>query len=319
MLVKYGLWGFMKSNLTKSVVALAGFALLYVLTRIPLVHVGERVVSCDSALAALLFKKGSFAYSLMKHLLSCIIPLITVAIVCKGKNILECWGLRRNFLKGWAVGLLCCIPMLVCNLIAGHVEFGWDKLFLGAVFAGLFEELIYRGFLFGVLHRYCGWRFIWAALPAAVLFTLGHFYQSHDFVSGLQVFCVTALGSLFFSWLYMVWDNNLWVPISFHIMMNGIWVLIPIADATSSVGSTTANIGRLQTVALAVTLTVLYKNVSRNGLIVSESRVYALLNREAMNMSVHYDVDKNLLYAAALFDSPFRKSRATLSVYIFYG
>ena len=201
----------MKSNLTKSVVVLAGFALLYVLTRIPLVHVGERVVSCDSALAALLFKKGSFAYSLMKHLLSCIIPLITVAVVCKGKNILECWGLRRNFLKGWAVGLLCCIPMLVCNLIAGHVEFGWDKLFLGAVFAGLFEELI----LFGVLHRYCGWRFIWAALPVAVLFTLGHFYQSHDFVSGLQVFCVTALGSLFFSWLYMVWDNNLWVPIPF--------------------------------------------------------------------------------------------------------
>lgn len=140
----------MKSNLTKSVVVLAGFALLYVLTRVPLVHVGERVVSCDSALAALLFKKGSFAYSLMKHLLSCIIPLITVAIVCKGKNILECLGLRRNFLKGWAVGLLCCIPMLVCNLIAGHVEFGWDKLFLGAVFAGLFEELIYRGFLFSV-------------------------------------------------------------------------------------------------------------------------------------------------------------------------
>lgn len=52
MLVKYGLWGFMKSNFTKSVVALAGFALLYVLTRIPLVHVGERVVSCDSYAAA---------------------------------------------------------------------------------------------------------------------------------------------------------------------------------------------------------------------------------------------------------------------------
>lgn len=52
-LVKYGLWGFMKSNLTKSVVVLAGFALLYVLTRIPLAHVGERVVSCDSYAAAL--------------------------------------------------------------------------------------------------------------------------------------------------------------------------------------------------------------------------------------------------------------------------
>ena len=120
-------------------------------------------------------------------------------------------------------------------------------------------------------------------------------------MSGLQVFCVTALGSLFFSWLYMVWDNNLWVPISFHIMMNGIWVLIPIADATSSIGSITANIGRLLTVALAVTLTVLYKKREPQRVDFSESRVYALLNREAMNMSVHYDVDKNLLYAAAAF------------------
>ena len=84
-------------------------------------------------------------------------------------------------------------------------------------------------------------------------------------------------------------------------MMNGIWVLIPIADATSSVGSITANIGRLLTVALALTLTVLYKKREPQRLIVSESRVYALLNREAMNMSVHYDVDKNLLYSAAAF------------------
>lgn len=49
----------------------------------------------------------------------------------------------------------------------GVYEIEFNKI-SGAVFAGLFEELIYRGFLFGVLHRYCGWRFIWAALPAAV-------------------------------------------------------------------------------------------------------------------------------------------------------
>lgn len=246
----------MKSNLSKSLAVLTGFVLLYILTRIPLVHVGERIVSCDSAFAGLVFTKGTFAYSLTKHLLSCVIPVITVLIVCKGKNFLECWGLRRDFLKGCAVGLLCCVPMLVCNLISGHVVFSLEKLFLGAVFPGLFEELVYRGFLFGILHRYCNWRFIWAALPAAVIFTLGHFYQAHDFVTGLQVFCVTGLGSLFFSWLYMKWDNNLWVPISFHISMNAIWVLIPIAGATTSAGNMTANIGRLLTVVLAIALTI---------------------------------------------------------------
>lgn len=83
----------MKSNLTKSVVVLAGFALLYVLTRIPLLHVGERVVSCDSALAALLFKKGSFAYSLMKHLLSC---TATVAGALSGRLS------RRRFIQSHA-------------------------------------------------------------------------------------------------------------------------------------------------------------------------------------------------------------------------
>ncbi len=246
----------MKSNLTKSVIVLTGFVLLYILTRIPLVKVGEHIVSCDSALAGILFSKGSFTYSLTKHLLSCVIPVITILIVCEGKNILECWGIRRHFLKGWAVGLLCCIPMLVCNLIAGHAVFSLEKLFLGAVFPGLFEELIYRGFLFGILHRYCNWHFVWAALPAAVLFTLGHFYQSHDLVSGLQVFCVTALGSLFFSWLYIKWDNNLWVPIAFHISMNAVWTLIPIVGAETSVGNLTANIGRLLTLILAVALTV---------------------------------------------------------------
>ena len=253
----------MKSNLTKSVIVLTSFVLLYILTRIPLVNIDERIVSCDSALTGLFFTKGTFLYSLTKHLLSCVIPLITILIVCKGNNLLECWGIGSRFLKGWAVGLLCCVPMLVCNLIAGHPEFSLKKLFLGAVFPGLFEELIYRGFLFGILYRYCNWRFIWAALPAAVLFTLGHFYQAHDFMAGLQVFCITALGSLFFSWLYMKWDNNLWVPISFHISMNAIWTLIPIIGSTTSVGNVTANIGRLLTVALAVALTVFCTNRRR--------------------------------------------------------
>ncbi len=259
----------MKSNYARSVIVLTGFVLLYTLTRIPLVKVGEHIVSFDSALAGILFPKGSFAYSLAKHLFSCVIPVITILIVCKGKNLLECWGIGSRFLRGWAVGLLCCVPMLVCNLIAGHVVFSLENLFLGAVFPGLFEELVYRGFLFGILHRYCNWRFIWAALPAAVLFTVGHFYQAHGFGAGLQVFCVTGLGSLFFSWLYMKWDNNLWVPISFHISMNAIWVLIPIADATTSVGNVTANIGRLLTIVLAISLTFFCtskRSVNRNWL-----------------------------------------------------
>ena len=76
--------------------------------------------------------------------------------------------------------------------------------------AGFFEELIYRGFVFGQLFRYAAWGFLPAALLTALAFGSLHLYQGHDLLSALSAFGVTALGSFFFSWLYVEWNYNLW-------------------------------------------------------------------------------------------------------------
>ena len=149
--------------------------------------------------------------------------------------------------------------MFVVNLIFGHFEFTWNNLLRKAVFPGFFEELLFRGFFFGILYRYCKWNFVAAALVAAVIFMLGHAYQATDTLSLVLVFGVTALGSVLFSWLYKEWNFNLWVPIALHIGMDFVWSLMPIDGVENSVGNIAANVGRIITIVAAIVITIVYK------------------------------------------------------------
>ncbi|MBQ3635479.1 MAG: CPBP family intramembrane metalloprotease [Bacteroidales bacterium] len=249
----------LKSNLSKSLLVLLTFLLFYLISRVPLVPYDGYMRSVVGATSTFVFPEYNIISRLFREILSLIFPAITIGLIAGWRNILDAWGLAKDFFKGWLIGIIFTIPMFVGNLIFGSVDFSWDIFFLKAIFPGLFEELIYRGFLFGLLFRYCGWGFVWAAIPAAVAFTIGHFYQAHDFVSAVLVFTVTALGSILFSWLYTEWDYNLWVPISFHAMMDLAWSGIPIDGANTSVGNLTANIGRAIAIILAIVLTILYK------------------------------------------------------------
>lgn len=71
------------------------------------------------------------------------------------------------------------------------------------VFAALFEEIIFRGFLFGMLFRYLKIGFVLAALIPSLLFGSIHLYQGADLISALIVFAVTFIGALYFSWMYV--------------------------------------------------------------------------------------------------------------------
>lgn len=190
----------MKSNIKKSIIVIVSFAVCYLLFQLTIIKTAsEGNWTVFGYLAKLVAGDNEILRVTLRALMTCIFPLGTILVICKGKNPFECWGVSRGFVRGWCVGLLCVLPMLILNGIFGHPVLSWQKLIIGAVLAGLWEELIFRGFLFGLLFRYCNWGFVWAALPTTVIFTLGHFYQAHDLMSGLMVFGVTALGSLFFS------------------------------------------------------------------------------------------------------------------------
>ncbi|MCQ2228476.1 MAG: CPBP family intramembrane metalloprotease [Bacteroidales bacterium] len=189
------------------------------------------------------------------------IPLVVVMFILhKAKDVLKEWGIAGSgFALGLLVGLLMTVPMFITNAICGTYVFSMDNLLL-SLWAGLSEEIIFRGYLFGQLHRKCNWGYIWASLPAAIVFGMGHLYQSGQGLSALSVFAVTAFGSFYFGWLYREWNFNLWVPISLHAFMDLAWMLFPLSDEYyGAVGTVAGNVGRVLTIILSVIITIIYK------------------------------------------------------------
>lgn len=169
-------------------------------------------------------------------------------------------GLASGFGTGALFAIVCTIPMFVGYAWIGtcNRELTMNHLLTRVVIAGFFEELVFRGFVFGQLFRTARWGFIPAALLTAAAFGSLHLYQGHDLVSALGAFTVTTLGSLFFSWIYVEWNYNLWTVIWLHTLMNLPWILFNVSDS-GAVGNFSANALRISTLVLAIILTVLYK------------------------------------------------------------
>ena len=148
----------------------------------------------------------------------------------KKSDILNSLGLNGNILKGLGFAALCCAPMLIGMPIIGsfnsNLTFDWFLRMV--VIAAVFEEIVYRGFMFGQLFRYGKIGFIWAIILPAIFFGIGHLYQGDTLVESLMAFGVTALGALYFSWVYVECNYNLWVSIGLHIFMNFSWIVFPV-------------------------------------------------------------------------------------------
>ena len=152
-----------------------------------------------------------------------------------------------------------------------------DHMFTFIVVAGFFEELIFRGFVFGELFRTARWGFLPAATLTALAFGSLHLYQGDDLISASAAFGVTAAGSIFFSWIYVESENNLWSVIWLHTLMNAPWMLFSVSGS-GAVGGLRANGLRLCTLLIATALVVIYKK--RKGLPYHISGKTLIINRQ---------------------------------------
>lgn len=188
------------------------------------------------------------------------LPAVLLAAWVAGwRKAFSALGLQASVLTGLAVGFVGTLPMLIGYGV--HGSFAWPvhpnvMIFQASLFPGVMEEILYRGLLFGLLFRYARWGFLPAALVGAALFGAGHLYQGETPMSALAAFAVTGAGAVWFAWLYVEWRNNLWVPITFHVLMNLYWGLFGMGD--TAIGSSTANLYRLATILLSVVLTFAY-------------------------------------------------------------
>lgn len=205
------------------------------------------------------------AHYLINYVVAGMIPAAALWLLHKPREIIQSIGLADGFGTGVLFAVLATLPMLIGYACIGTFdrEVSADHLLTRVVIAGFFEELIFRGFVFGQLFRYARWGFLPAALLTAVAFGSLHLYQGHDLASSVAAFAVTAAGSIFFSWIYVEWNYNLWCAIWLHTLMNLPWILFSVS-ASGAVGGMWANLLRAGTVAIAIGLTIAYKK--RRGL-----------------------------------------------------
>jgi len=188
------------------------------------------------------------------------------------RNLPEVLGLHKNVVKGLAFAVVTVSPMLISSAVIGNFNTELDFMLLmrGTLFAGFFEEYLFRGFLFGILFRKLGWGFIPAGMIGALFFGVGHIYQGTNFAETAGIFLITSVGALWFAWLFVEWDNNLWVPIFLHIFMNLSWALFDISS--NALGDIYANIFRAVTIALTIVLTIRHKK--QQGLSIGKRNLF---------------------------------------------
>ncbi|MEZ0452835.1 CPBP family intramembrane glutamic endopeptidase [Sphingobacterium thalpophilum] len=188
------------------------------------------------------------------------IPIFTGTFLLDRKTgILGSLGLSKNIFSGLWRAVVFTLPMffggLICFKFNTAVE--PENLIAGTLIAGFMEELYFRGFLFGQLFKETNWGFIPSIFLGALIFASGHLYQSKDFNQLIGIFMITFFGAVFFAWLYVEWNYNLWVPIWTHTFMNLSWMLFEVDK--SALGDLKANIFRGLTIITAIVFTVVYK------------------------------------------------------------
>src|SRR5690606_38986627 len=117
---------------------------------------------------------------IMAYLIVGLLILVGILILSKQDKFFFSVGLHQSlFLIGIVYSLLCTLPMFIgyALLFDFNTAFSLNSFLVTVIAAALFEELYYRGFLFGQLYRYTNLGFIPSVLIGAILFGLMHLYQ----------------------------------------------------------------------------------------------------------------------------------------------
>jgi membrane protease YdiL (CAAX protease family) len=139
-----------------------------------------------------------------------------------------------------------------------------DQLLAGTLLAGFMEELVYRAFVFGMLFLQARLGFVPAVLFNAIPFSLGHLRPEIGFAGIIPVLLLTCAAGGFFAWLYVEWERNIWLPVALHALMNLSWSLFDMGG--NAAGGAVPNLLRVGTIALAIALTLRYKQRFQQGM-----------------------------------------------------
>jgi len=163
------------------------------------------------------------------------LPMLVTALLFGKSSVFEKLGINRPILKGLGFAFAVTLPLPFVYVLTTPLQEAdtmIPDLLQYAVFAGVGEEVLFRCFLFGLLFRYARWGFLPAAFLGGLIFGMGHLYQGSTLAELGGVFLITFIGGLWWAWIYVEWNYNAWVPIGFHVFMNG-WFQIFVVSETA--------------------------------------------------------------------------------------
>ena len=185
-------------------------------------------------------------------------PLLLMAtFLIKSVSMFEILGVSSGgFQQYLLAAILCCTPMAIGYAYL-HTELNLSlaTLITGSIYAGFFEEIIFRAAFFGFLFRYCRWGFIPAASISSIIFGLGHLYQGQDTMSALMAVGITSVAGAWFSWLYCECGYRIWFPLWMHIFMNAAYGIFGMTGGAA--GDLEGNLCK----ATAIILSLVYVNL----------------------------------------------------------
>lgn len=255
----------MKKTLKTAVITLISFAVYFILQKM---YFKDLRTSIDIYLNNLW----------LSHFIVYVIvglPLFAgVMLMHNYKEAIGSLGLNKSITTGFTFALICTLPMLIgyAFVFKFKSEITLSQIIINALCAGFFEELYFRGFLFGQLYRFTKIGFIPSIITCALVFALAHLYQSQDPATLIGIFLTTFMGAILFAWVYVEWNNNLWVPVFLHLFMNLFWSLFSAGD--NAFGGIYSNIFRAVTIIMIITLTILYKTRKHIKLEVTRKTVW---------------------------------------------
>lgn len=204
------------------------------------------------------------------------IPLfLGTYLISRKTDFFELLGLNKSIYKGFLFALICTLPMYIgfSFVFDYNPEVSLNTFLISVVSAGFFEELFFRGFLFGLIFRKTKLGFIPSVFFGALYFGILHLYQSTELAELLGVFLITFLGGILFAWVYAEWNFNIWVPVFLHMLMNLAWEIFSVSE--NALGGIYSNVFRFLTVALVILLTIMYKK--RKGIKMTVNKKTLLL------------------------------------------
>jgi membrane protease YdiL (CAAX protease family) len=212
-------------------------------------------------------------------------------------------GITADAGRGLAFALMCTLPMAAALAFVPLGGFDADRVLGAGVIGPIAEEILFRGFLLGLLLRWAGWSVGWAIAISSMLFGLAHLSDADgtivrilrgpetasfvflpsegtvvhytpaelvwwQFVQAkVPILAGTAAplaaGGAVLAWIAYRWQS-LWPAIGLHACMNIWWALTRGEHARPALGPDLMSAAQLFSLILAIIVTE--RSVRRAGL-----------------------------------------------------